>query len=112
MDPYAHTQPTETPDLLTYLEEKGKVAIGGDVVAEAANFLAWAKDFLAANRPVENFPADSNHGVRLSNNDRVLVCPPVPAPGTTAPSGAVEITHGASQSGQEGVSSTDSKRVI
>lgn len=108
MDPYAHTQSTETPDLLSYLGSK--IPRTADTTVE--QFLADAKKFLEQNRPVENFPADSNHGVRLSNNDRVLVCPPVPAPGTTAPSGAVEITHGASQSGQEGVSSTDSKRVI
>lgn len=108
MDPYAHNQSQETPDLLSYIGSK--IPRTDNTTVE--EFLADAKKFLQENRPVENFPADQNHGVRLSNNDRVLVCPPVPSPGTTAPSGAVEITHGASQRGQEGVTATDSKRVI
>ena len=108
MDPYHQQQAQDTPDLLSYLQLHCHTQ--SDMTA--SEFVEKAKAFLEQNRPVENFPADQNHGVRLSNNDRVLICPPVPAPGTTVDAGAVEITHGASQKGQEGVDSTDSQRIV
>lgn len=75
-------------------------------------FVAFCDDYLAKNRPVMNWPADQNIGFQLSNNINVLICPPIPEEGQMQPSGAVNVTHGQSQPGQDGVVKTNSKRVI
>lgn len=71
--------------------------------APAVSFLRWGSDFLKEHRVVENFFVDMNHGIRLSNNDCIVVCPGLPVQGTMQDSGAVQVTEGKSQSGQEGV---------
>ena len=111
MDPF-QTQAQQVPDLLTHLKAEYTTQVGGAEAAQAAPFIRWAYAYLAENRPVENFSADNNHGVRLTNNVRVLICPPQDLRGTTVDAGAVEITNGASQPGQSGISSTDSQKVI
>jgi len=108
------SQPVQdVPNLLTHLRDEYALAAGADKSAEVSEFLRWAHAYLSEHRPVENFAADSNHGIRLSNNVRVLVCPKMEdLRGTTQDAGAVSINTGQSQAGQEGVSNTDSQRVI
>ncbi len=68
--------------------------------APATHFAKWAADFLKQNRVVESFFIDENHGIRLSDNTRVAVCPGIEIRGTMQRSTAVEITSGLSQPSQ------------
>lgn len=105
-------QPQEIPNLISHLQSEYAMQVGGAEASAADPFVAWALDYLNTNRPVENFPVDHNHGVRLTNNVRVLVCPGEDLRGTTTDAGAVGITTGESQKGQEGVSDAGGHRVI
>jgi hypothetical protein len=67
------------------------------------SFVAFAIEYLDNNRVVELFYADSgNIGLCLSNNVRVTTTRNGPA-GTMQPSGAIGISSGVSQPGQNGV---------
>jgi|SRR5215471_11583904 len=65
--------------------------------APCKNFYDFCVAYLAENRPVENFYVDRNHGLLLSNNARVTVCPQTNVQGTMQESGAVGVTQGLSQ---------------
>jgi len=39
-------------------------------------FVAFAKDYLATNRPVQSFQPEANIGVVLANNIRLVLSPP------------------------------------
>lgn len=67
------------------------------------NFYNFCVQYLTHNRPVENFFVDMNHGLKLSNNARVVVCPGTAVQGTMQDSGAVGVTQGLSQPGMGGV---------
>lgn len=71
--------------------------------APATSFVRWASDFLRDNRVVEAFFIDDNHGLRLTDNALVAVCPGVDLRGTMQESRTVAITSGRSQPGLEGV---------
>ncbi len=72
--------------------------------ATAAQFMAFCVKYLAKHRPVENFFVDTNHGLVLSNNARVVVSPGVDLRGTMQGARAVGVTAGQSQPGLNGVS--------
>jgi len=111
-----------TPDLLQHLVEKFQESLeaaDGCKKADAAliertrPFLDFCKTYLSDNRVVQNFPADANHGVVLSDNTRCMICPEVNMSGTMQASSAVGITTGESQVGQEGVIPvSDQQKVI
>lgn len=72
--------------------------------APYAHFLAFCERYLSVNRPVETFAVDMNVGMRLSNNQRVCVSPGhAQVQGMMQDSGAVQVTHGRSQPGLDGV---------
>lgn len=75
--------------------------------APATDFAKWATAYLAENRVAESFFIDANHGVRLSNNAMVAICPGVEIRGTMQDAGAVEVTHGRSQPHQQGIVGND-----
>lgn len=75
--------------------------------ATAAHFFQFCEEYLKANRPVENFFVDMNHGLVLSNNARVVVSPGYDLRGTMQRSGAVGVTEGVSQPGLNGVALGD-----
>lgn len=129
-DPVAHTQ-AGLPHLIGYLREKyiahldariarlkdnqrsgsksfqlteGATAI---LAAPATDFIEFAIGFLSEHRVVENFFVDANHGIVLANNDRMVIAPLTDVAGTMQESGAVSVTHGRSQPGNEGVVNTD-----
>jgi hypothetical protein len=68
--------------------------------APVGAFLSWASDFLQRNRVVENFFVDFNHGVRLSNNDTLVICPGTHVPGTMQECHAIAVT-GSDAPGQD-----------
>lgn len=70
-------------------------------------FLTWAKQHLTEVRPVNTFFLDENIGVRLSNNRNIAISPGIEIRGTMQNAGAVAVTRGASQEGNEGVVQTD-----
>lgn len=74
-------------------------------------FLKWAKEYLTKVRPVTNFFVDENLGIRLNNNANVVLCPGINIQGTMQDAGAVNVTHGVSQSGQEGVIQTSDFKI-
>lgn len=78
------------------------------------NFVEFARKYLDEHRTIETWPADSNLGIRLSNNVRLILHPGtgVESTGAMQDSGAVQITEGQSQPGQEGVIGDGSVRVI
>lgn len=90
------------------------IATVPDTERTAAGFLAYARDYLSNHRPVQMFPADGNMGFQLTNNLSALLCPATDAGqgGTMQDAGAVPMTHGYSQPGQEGVSSTKGQKII
>ncbi len=79
--------------------------------APASHFAKWAADHLRENRVVENFFIDANHGVRLSNNACLAICPGTVIQGTMQDSGAVSVTQGRSQRDMDGVVGTTSLRI-
>lgn len=98
---------------ISLLHQQGKKTSfsSGDAVVRSGvfrDFYAFACEFLAEHRVVENFFVDANHGLVLSNNDRVVICPSVDIAGTMQDSGAIAVTQGRSQQGNEGVITSDS----
>lgn len=71
--------------------------------APFSSFYNFCVKYLTQHRPVENFFVDMNHGLKLSNNARVVVCPGTTVQGTMQDSGAVGVTQGLSQPGMGGV---------
>lgn len=76
--------------------------------APATHFWSFCVHYLDEHRPVQQFWGDANAGVMLSNNQRVLLCPPVDgghagAGGQMQDAGDVGVTHGRSQPGLDGV---------
>jgi hypothetical protein len=79
----------------------------------AADFWEFCGQYLDKNRVVENWPADSNIGVRLSNNQRALLSPASNAgTGQMEETHSVSVTEGKSQDGQEGVVDGKGRTVI
>lgn len=66
-------------------------------------FLKWASDWLRENRPVRQFFVDENMGIQLSNNLSCVISPGINIQGTMQDAGAVSVTHGQSQQGNEGI---------
>lgn len=73
----------------------------------ATAFLAWATNYLKKNRVAEQFYVDENFGLRLTNLKSFVICPGIAIRGTMQDSGAVEVTHGRSQPGNDGVVKKD-----
>ena len=112
MSTFQQQSATNIPDLMTHLKHAYYTQLKNTETASAMHFIEWAEKYLDTNRPVESFAADSNHGIRLSNNIRVLVSPSMDKlRGTTMDAGSVNITTGDSQPGQEGVNATDSQQI-
>lgn len=85
---------------------EGKESIPLDVALKktsAQAFKKFCEDFLDENRAVETCPLDENLGFRLSNNDMVALSRGIAIQGSMQDSGAVAVTHGRSQRGNEGV---------
>lgn len=79
--------------------------------APATDFARWATEHLAENRVAESFFIDANHGIRLSNNSMVAICPGVEIRGTMQDSNAIQVTEGRSQPHQEGVTTKGGLRI-
>jgi hypothetical protein len=79
--------------------------------APATHFAQWATDHLKEFRVVENFYIDANHGIRLSNNVCIAICPGTVIQGTMQDSGAIQVTEGKSQRDMEGVLNTITLRI-
>ncbi len=76
--------------------------------APFTSFFNFSRRYLAQHRPVQQFVADGNVGVMLSNNKRVLLCPAMQGGfaghgGSMQHSGDINITPGQRQPGMEGV---------
>lgn len=69
--------------------------------APATDFARFASDYLATNRVVDSFFIDENFGLRLTNNQTVAFSPGVEIRGTMQDSGAVQVTEGKSQPGND-----------
>jgi len=67
----------ELADLLTHLEALYREKQGFDPqqTLEADSFIKWSKDYLEKNRPSEIFAVDNNHGIVLTNGQRIKLCP-------------------------------------
>lgn len=78
-------------------------------IQAAKPLLDFFDSYLDLYRPVQTFPVDFNYGLVLSNNLRCTVSPSVEteAPGSMQDSGAIHVTMGKSNPGQNGVISTD-----
>lgn len=118
--------PTSLPHLLEhlhvafrqYVEEK-YAQCGLDPVRDKLkppslrDFLRWATNYLTANRVVENFAVDANHGIRLANNVMCTICPGEEhLHGTMEPCNAIAVIDGRSQPGLEGVQPTRSDSIF
>lgn len=89
-------------DIITHLKRVYSDSLNG-AVPSFDGFIAFATDYLNQHRVVELFYADTgNIGLCLSNNVRVTTTTNGPA-GTMQPSGAIGISSGVSQPGQNGV---------
>ncbi len=70
----------------------------------ARPLLDFFKAYLRMHRPIQAFPIDTNYGIVLSNNAHLAISPGMPHfQGTMQDSGAVHVSRGATQPGQEGV---------
>ena len=113
---------TATPDLLQHLMEKfqekltaadGCKKADQQLIESIRPFLDFCSTYLNDNRVVQNFAADANHGVVLSDNTRCMICPEVNLSGTMQDSAAIGISSGQGQPGQEGVVPvSDAQKVI
>lgn len=102
---------------LAYLEAEGqeRAAKGQTVLpiaqaktkAPATHFVLWAANHLRDIRAIESFFVDGNVGVRLNNNKTIAISPGVEIRGTMQDSGAVAVTEGRSEIGNNGVTDTD-----
>lgn len=112
-----HLWDAYTEHLKERLEEKKKrgeavvTLVQAKLKAPAADFAQFCAAYLMEHRPVENFFIDSNNGVRLSNNAMVAISPGTVIQGTMQDSGAVSVTEGRGQKGNEGVSPSTSLRI-
>lgn len=91
-------------------KEKAKFATAAEAAAAAPteHFLAFAKKYLAKNRPTTQFPVDENVGIVLRNHVRCCIAPGHNKPGSMQDAGAIHVTHGEEQPELGGTSSTDS----
>ena len=80
--------------------------------APVSDFLKFAEDYLRANRPVQSFAVDLNHGIMLSNNVRCVVSPGAEVRGQMQNSGAVGVNRGESQPGMGGTVPAGEIKVI
>ena len=72
-------------------------------IRAAQPLLDFFENYLKVHRPVQTFPIDMNVGVMFSNNQRCCISPGVYGiQGSMQDSGAVAISDGRSQSGQDG----------
>lgn len=70
----------------------------------AKPLLDFFESYLNTYRPVQAFPVDANYGLLLSNGMRCMVSPGVvDVRGTMQDSGAIQVSQGISNPGQEGV---------
>lgn len=109
--------PSDNQTLLDMLHEEYKAYVAGlgpvNMLDPLASFLGFAEKYLDQHRTVETFPIDANCGIRLSNNKRCVIHPPTNAgDGSMQESGAVGVTEGKSQVGQEGVTEAGDTKVI
>lgn len=74
-------------------------------IQAARPLLNFFEAYLNLYRPVQTFPVDFNYGLVLSNNMRCTVSPSIEteAPGSMQASGAIQVTTGKSNPGQNGV---------
>lgn len=116
-DPLGLHAANQSPHLMQYLWDKYLEYLDEEIAKRAANnhgitttdletakkrapathFVTWASEFLQQNRVVENFFTEGNNGLRLSNGEMVVVCPPgdeIGGEGSMQPSNAVAVTHG------------------
>jgi len=71
-------QPAEiSRTLLEYLLEEFDKSGPRNEPAYAVNFVKWADNLLAGNRPVRTFAVTGNVGLTLRNNESMLVAPPI-----------------------------------
>jgi hypothetical protein len=97
-------------EYLASVDDKGEAAPSYGSVPD---FVGFCQKYLDQHRTVETFPADSNCGIRLSNNKRCVIHPVTEAgDGSMQDSGAVGVTEGKTQPGQEGVTKADDQKVI
>ena len=106
--------PSDSQTLLELLQDEYEDAYDGSgAPALLDDFMQFAKRYLDQHRTVETFPVDANCGIRLSNNKRCVLHPPTNAgDGSMQESGAVGVTEGKSQVGQEGVTEAGDTKVI
>ncbi len=101
------SQPVQSqaiPSLMTVLKSEYGMAIRNKSwisLSGVDDFIAFAEKYLADNPPVEVFYPGVGIGLRLSNNQSLLIAAPaadqqgiVPHTGDMQPSGAVSITRG------------------
>jgi len=79
--------------------------------APAINFVLWAANHLRDIRAIESFFVDGNVGVRLNNNKTIAISPGVEIRGTMQDSGAVAVTEGRSQIGNNGITNNDAMTI-
>lgn len=92
-------------DIITHLRRIYDASLNG-TAPTLDGFVQFASEYLDQHRAVELFYADSgNIGLCLSNNVRVTMTKNGPT-GTMQPSGAIGISAGTSQPGQNGVTVT------
>lgn len=76
-------------------------------------FVEFCRQYLDQHRTIQTWPADANVGIVLANNTRLLVHPPSGAGmGGMQDSGAVDVTEGKTQPGQEGVIPGGDEKII
>ena len=98
----AYTNAAMPEDVVTHLKRIYDNSLNG-AAPSLDDFIRFAIDYLDQNRVVELFYADSgNIGLCLSNNVRITTTRNGPT-GTMQPSGAIGISAGMSQPGQNGV---------
>lgn len=78
-------------------------------VAPAMNFVEWAAAYLLENRYAENFYVDENIGLRLTNDDHVVLCPGIATiQGSMQDANAIEVTTGEDKKSPKGIVDTHS----
>lgn len=73
----------------------------------ATAFLSWVAKYLKKHRVGQSFVVDENMGVQLTNLKTFVISPGVPIRGTMQDSGAIGVTHGRSQPGNDGMAKGD-----
>jgi hypothetical protein len=117
MDPHAYAD-TTIPSLVQHLKNEfvtycAEKNMGPAEKQRASTFWEFCAEYLDNNRMVETWPADSNIGIKLSNNVRVLIHPVGKADaGQMQSTDSVGVTKGDSQPGHEGVTPSNAKRIV